>query len=156
MLICGFGSGRGTIGRLVGRLGSGRGTVGMFLSHRRSVGRLGPVIREETFLPVNFLLSGNVDQFGLTHRHRLLPALLPLDVLTVRPRGRHTVGRVLHPAGEGVGGRCLVDQLRLVVPQLLLGAAGDLRHEELHLLVHQLTLLPGDWLAGVSARPHLE
>ena len=112
MLVSGFGGRRGAIGvfssgrrtigvfggwrRTIGVFGSGRRTIGRFLSHRRSIGWLRTVVREETFLPVDFLLGGNMDQLGLTHRHWLLPALLPLDVLTVGPRGRHTVGRVLH------------------------------------------------------------
>ena len=50
---------------------------------------------------------------------------------------------------------CLVDQLGLVIPQLLLGLAGDLRDNELDLLVHQLALLPGDGLAALLACPHL-
>ena len=81
---------------LVGGFGGGRGAIGRFLSHRSSIGRFGTVVGEKTFLPVDLLLCGNMDQFGLTHRHRLLPALLPLDVLTVSPGSCHTVGRVLH------------------------------------------------------------
>ena len=92
MLVSGFGGGRGTIGVFSG----GRGGIGRFLSHRRSISRLGSIVRKETFLPVDFLLGWNMDQLGLTHRHRLLPTLLPLDVLTVSPGGCHTVGRVLH------------------------------------------------------------
>ena len=45
--------------------------------------------------------------------------------------------------------------LRLVIPELLLRLALDLRHDELDVLGHQLALLPGHRLAGVSARPHL-
>ena len=45
--------------------------------------------------------------------------------------------------------------LRLVVPELLLGLALDLRHDELDVLGNQLAFLPGHWLAGVGARPHL-
>ena len=36
-----------------------------------------------------------------------------------------------------------------------LGAAGDIRHQELHLLVDQFALLPGDGLAALLACPHL-
>ena len=36
-----------------------------------------------------------------------------------------------------------------------LGAAGDLRHQELHLLVDQLALLPGDGLTALLPCPHL-
>ena len=50
---------------------------------------------------------------------------------------------------------CLVDQLWLVIPQLLLGLAGDLRDYELDLLVHQLALLPGDGLALLRPGPDL-
>ena len=49
---------------------------------------------------MDLLLGGDVDQLGLAHRHRLLPTLLPLDVLTVCPGLRHTVGRVLHLDGR--------------------------------------------------------
>ena len=84
----------------VGGLGSGgRGAIGRFLSHRRSIGRLGTVVREKTFLPVDLLLGGDMDQLGLARRHRLLPALLPLDVLAVSPGRRHAVRRVLHLRG---------------------------------------------------------
>ena len=102
MLVSGFGGRRGAIGvfssgrRTIGVFGGWRRTIGRFLSHRRSIGWLRTIVREETFLPVDFLLGGNMDQLGLTHRHWLLPALLPLDVLTVSPGGCHTVGRVLH------------------------------------------------------------
>ena len=50
---------------------------------------------------------------------------------------------------------CRYHLLRLVVPELLLGFALDLRHDELHVLGHQLALLPGHWLASISARPNL-
>merc|ERR1719234_723268 len=42
-----------------------------------------------------------------------------------------------------------------MVPELLLGFALDLRHDELHILGHKLALLPRHWLASVSARPNL-
>ena len=45
--------------------------------------------------------------------------------------------------------------LRLVVPELLLGLALDLRNDELDVLGNQLALLPRHRLAGVGARPHL-
>ena len=60
-----------------------------------------------------------------------------------------------HRAREGCRHPDRSAGLGLVVPDLLLVAAGDVRDNELHLLGHQLALLPGDWLAGVSARPHL-
>ena len=46
--------------------------------------------------------------------------------------------------------------LRLVIPELLLGLALDLGHDELHVLGNQLALLPGHWLARVGACPNLE
>ena len=45
--------------------------------------------------------------------------------------------------------------LGLMVPELLLGFALDLRHDELDLLGDQLALLPRHWLASISACPHL-
>ena len=45
--------------------------------------------------------------------------------------------------------------LRLMVPELLLGFALDLRHDELDILGNQLALLPGHWLACIGPRPHL-
>ena len=45
--------------------------------------------------------------------------------------------------------------LRLMVPELLLGFALDLRHDELDILGNQLALLPGHWLAGIGPCPHL-
>ena len=51
---------------------------------------------------------------------------------------------------------CNCHLLGLVVPELLLGLALDLGHDELHVLGNQLALLPGHWLACISARPNLE
>ena len=45
--------------------------------------------------------------------------------------------------------------LRLMVPELLLGFALDLRHDELDILGNQLALLPGHWLACIGPCPHL-
>ena len=42
-----------------------------------------------------------------------------------------------------------------MIPDLLLVTAGDLRDNELDILGDQLTLLPGDWLTGLSPGPHL-
>ena len=51
----------------VGGLGSGgRGAIGRFLSHWRSIRRLGTIVREKTFLPVDLLLGGHVHRLGLT------------------------------------------------------------------------------------------
>ena len=43
----------------------------------------------------------------------------------------------------------------MLSPDLLLVLARDLGHDEVHVLGHQLALLPGHRLAGISARPHL-
>ena len=99
------------------------------------------------------------------------PALIPRDLFAVRPCLRRAVRRAFHFAVECVCHPrishllkvkvkimfliCRCHLLRLVVPELLLGLALDLRHDELDVLGHQLALLPGHWLAGVSARPHL-
>ena len=80
---------------LVGRLQSWWGTIGRLLGWRWTVGGLGLVIREETFLSVDLLLSRNVDQFWLTRGDGLLATLLPLEVLAVVPGLGNTVGRVL-------------------------------------------------------------
>ena len=42
-----------------------------------------------------------------------------------------------------------------MVPELLLGLALDLGHDELDVLGNQLALLPGDWLACIGACPNL-
>ena len=65
------------------------------------------------------------------------------------------MGGALDLAGEGVGHPGVRDGLRLVVPDLLVVLADDLRDDELHVLRHQLALLPGDGLAGLSAGPDL-
>ena len=80
---------------LVGRFQSWWGTIGRLLGWRWTVGRLRLVIREETFLSVDLLLSRNVDQFWLTRGDGLLATLLPLEVLAVVPGLGNTVGRVL-------------------------------------------------------------
>ena len=58
-------------------------------------------------------------------------------------------------AGEGVRHPDILDNLRLVVPELIAISAVDLRHDELDVLGNQLALLPRHRLAGVGARPHL-
>ena len=50
---------------------------------------------------------------------------------------------------------CRCHLLRLVVPELLLGLALDLRNDELDVLGNQLALLPGDRLTGLITRPDL-
>ena len=65
------------------------------------------------------------------------------------------MGCALHFAVEGVGHPGVGHLLRLMVPQLLLRLTLDLWHRKLHNLRDQLTLLPGDWLTGVLAGPHL-
>ena len=108
---------------------------------------------------------------GLAGVDRHLLALLELDVLAVLPRLRHTVGRLLHLAAEGVGHLGVGLRLWLVIPDLLqlvrkssacslsnthlLVLACDLRDDEVNILGDQLTLLPGDWLTGLSPSPHL-
>ena len=56
---------------------------------------------------------------GLAGVDRHLLALLELDVLAVLPRLRHTVGRLLHLAAEGVGHLGVGLRLWLVIPDLL-------------------------------------
>ena len=50
---------------------------------------------------------------------------------------------------------CKCHLLGLVVPELLLGLALDLGHDELDVLGNQLALLPGHWLACIGACPNL-
>ena len=84
------------------------------------------VVWEETFLPVEQLLGGNVNLLGLAVHHGFLPTLGPRDLLTVRPGLGGAVGGGEDLAGEGVRHLGPSLGLRLVVPQLLLGAAGHL------------------------------
>ena len=42
-----------------------------------------------------------------------------------------------------------------MVPEFLLGRAVDVGDPEVDCLVHQLALLPGDWLTALLASPHL-
>ena len=65
------------------------------------------------------LLGGLVHVGGLAGVDRHLLALLELDVLAVLPRLRHTVGRLLHLAAEGVGHLGVGLRLGLVIPDLL-------------------------------------
>ena len=65
------------------------------------------------------LLGGLVHVGGLAGVDRHLLALLELDVLAVLPRLRHTVGRLLHLAAEGVGHLGVGLRLWLVIPDLL-------------------------------------
>ena len=87
---------------------------------------------------------------------RNLPALLEADRLAVRPLLHLAVGGTLHLAIEGVGHPGVSDRLRLVVPDLLGVRADYLGDDKLHLLGHKLTVLPGDGLTGLRARPDLQ
>ena len=58
-------------------------------------------------------------------------------------------------AGEGVRHPDILDNLRLVVPELVAIGAVDLGHDELDVLGHQLALLPGHRLARLITSPHL-
>ena len=86
---------------------------------------------------------------------RALLAFVPRDLLAVWPGLGRAVGGALHDAVEGVGHPGVRDGLGLVVPQLLLGLALDVRHDELDILGNQFTFLPGDGLAGVGTGPNL-
>ena len=83
-------------------------------------------------------------------------AFIPCDFLAVWSRNGSTVGSFLDLAGEGVGHPGALVVLRLVVPDLLLVAAVNLRHDELHVFGDELTLLPGDRLALLCTSPDLE
>ena len=72
------------------------------------------------------LLGWDVNLLGLAVHHGLLPALVPRDLLAVRPGLGGAVGGGENLAGEGVRHLRPGLGLRLVVPQLLLGAAGHL------------------------------
>ena len=72
------------------------------------------------------LLCRDVNLLGLAVHHGFLPALVPRDLLTVRPGLCGAVGGGEDLAGEGVRHLGPGLRLRLVVPQLLLGAAGHL------------------------------
>ena len=61
----------------------------------------------------------------------------------------------LHFTAEGLSHLGPSGGLWLVVPELLLVAAAHIRYYELHVLLYQLALLPGDRLALVSPGPDL-
>ena len=65
------------------------------------------------------------------------------------------MGSFLDLTCEGVGHPGPLVVLRLVVPDLLLVVAVNLRDDELHVLGHQLALLPGDGLTLLSSSPDL-
>ena len=96
-----------------------------------------------------------MDLLGLAIHHGFLPALVPRDLLAVRPGLGGAVGGGENLAGEGVRHLGPGLRLRLVIPELLLGAAGHLGYDELNLLLHQLALLPGDGLALLGPGPDL-
>ena len=96
-----------------------------------------------------------MDLLGLAIHHGFLPALVPRDLLAVRPGLGGAVGGGENLAGEGVRHLGPGLWLRLVVPELLLGAAGHLGYDELNLLLHQLALLPRDGLALLRPGPDL-
>ena len=58
-------------------------------------------------------------------------------------------------AGEGVRHPDILDNLRLVVPELIAISAVDLRHDELDVLGNQFALLPRHRLASLITSPHL-
>ena len=143
------------------KLGSYRGTerkmlfnIVCFSEGQRGL-RVTWTVWEETFLPVQFLLAGGVDMCWWAGVDRDLPALLVAHLLTVRSLRCLAVVDALHLAGEGVRHPGLRHRLRLVVPQLLTVLTHNLRDDELHLLGHQLALLPGHGLALLSPGPDL-
>ena len=76
-------------------------------------------------------------------------------LISTRPGLCDAVRRFLDGTGEGLGHLGLPGGLRLVVPELLLVAAGHVWHDELDVSLHQLALLPRHGLALVSPRPDL-
>ena len=58
-------------------------------------------------------------------------------------------------AGEGLGHLGGGGRLGLMVPQLLFVGAGHVGHDELDVLLNELTLLPRHWLALVCPGPDL-
>ena len=87
---------------------------------------------------------------------KLKPALIPGDLLAVWSSLRLAVRSALHLTLESVCHPGVSLWLWLVVPQLLVIRTGDLGHNELDVLGHQLALLPGHWFTGISASPHLK
>ena len=101
------------------------------------------------------LLCWHVDLLLLALTDGDLPALIPRDLFAVRPGLGGAVGGGEDLAGEGVGHLHPGAGLGLVVPELLLGAAGHLRDDKLNLLLHQLALLPGHGLTLLCPGPDL-
>lgn len=101
------------------------------------------------------LLRGYVHLLSLAVRHRDLLTFVPGDLLAVGPGLGGAVGRLLNLTGEGVGHLGPLAWCRFMVPQLLLVGAGHIRHNKLHILGHQLALLPCHRLTVVSSSPDL-
>ena len=84
------------------------------------------------------------------------PALVVRDLLAVRPGLSGAVRGFLHLAAECLRHPGALGRLRHVVPELLLVAAGHVRHDELDVFLYQLALLPAHGLTLVSPRPDLK
>ena len=65
------------------------------------------------------------------------------------------MGGLLDLAVECVGHPGARVGLRFMIPDLLLVIAGDLWHDKLYILGHQLTLLPGHWFTSLGSSPNL-
>ena len=114
------------------------------------------LVWQETLLPVEELLTGRVHLLLPAVLQRHLSAVLPAHLPAHLPALRHAGDSAPGLAGEGGHLLDAQDLLWLVIPQrLLLVPAADLGHNEGDLLGHELTLLPGDGLTGVSPRPLL-
>ena len=148
-------------------------------------------VRQETLLPMEQLLGGQVHLLVVTSLHRRLPdghnvrsmlqclmiylhsfhviclqsglvtdlqwlvfftsqlkvlvIRVPLNIMSAPIIPGHSTHHRHHT--------CIL--LRLVIPDLLLVAAGDLRHDELDILGDQLALLPGNGLTRLGPGPDL-
>ena len=128
------------------------------------------VIREQTLLAVEQLLSWDVELLGLETKYfssfyestiylaltdRDLLALVVCYLLAVWSGLSGAVAGLLHFTRECFGHLGGLGWFRLVVPEFLFVGATHIRNNELNILLYQLTLLPRHWLTLVSASPDL-
>ena len=102
------------------------------------------------------LLCWHVDLLLLALTDGDLPALIPRDLLAVRPRLGAAVGALVDLAGEGVGHLRALRRLRFMIPELLFVCACHLRNNKLNIFFLELTFLPGHRFTLLGSCPNLE
>ena len=101
------------------------------------------------------LLGRHVEFLNLAVADWNLFALIVGDLLAVRSGLGGAVGGALDLTGEGLGHLSSSEGFGYIVPELLLVTAAHRGNDELHVLLDEFALLPGDRLALVRPRPDL-